>query len=247
MSCKDILFPLPMLPSIPDNLDSLDSRKALPFLMAFMKNTLIRGLNNVHQVAPLLNSNNPRTIFFLKYITSLCKLLRTHLEGDRLFFSLALPGGKALRDIVSIDCHPDLTFVHKALDQVESKLDAWTKNPASYCSLTLRQGIEFAPTMIVKMQVQLNLLSFDYISSLISDKDLRPMIQANMEWFASHSDITFLLPFVISHHDTSTSPHWPTITEQGAAALPSLIKEHAGCWEFAPIDPLTKQTNPMVF
>ncbi|KAI6007664.1 hypothetical protein F5J12DRAFT_829720 [Pisolithus orientalis] len=79
---------------------------------------------------------------------------------------------------------------------------------------------------------------------------------ANIEWFASHSDMTFLLPFVISHHDPNTS-YWPPVQEQGMQALPVLLKAHeervsvsmalfpfhalsSRCWQFAPFDPLTR-------
>lgn len=67
---------------------------------------------------------------------------------------------------------------------------------------------------------------------------------ANVEWFASNSDISFLLPcallvypdikaltiisnrFVISHHDPSTSSYWPPIRNEGIEALPALLKAH---------------------
>ena len=69
-------------------------------------------------------------------------------------------------------------------------------------------------------------------------------IVANVEWFASNSDISFLLPcapsvcpdiealtiisdrFVISHHDPSTSSYWPPIRKEGIEALPVLLKAH---------------------
>ncbi|KAH7921286.1 hypothetical protein BV22DRAFT_1038858 [Leucogyrophana mollusca] len=246
LAASDLSYPLPALPSVPEDLDSIDSRKALPYVMAFMKNTLIRALNNIYRAAPLLATDGANIRAFLEYVRCVCTLLRVHLEGDHLFFT-STAHGLPLTTTVGPACNPDDLSIHDSLTQLNATLTTWSQDPAVlYSADALRQALAFGPHLVNCMQTQLAALSFDSLSSAISDKDLREMIRDNVEWFASNSDTSFLLPFVISHHDSNTSPHWPTIHEQGLKALPTLMREHAGCWQFAPIDPMTKQANSWV-
>jgi len=46
------------------------------------------------------------------------------------------------------------------------------------------------------------------------------------------SDMSFLLPFILSHHDHTTSTHWPNIPEHGIKMLPSLMLSHPGYAHF---------------
>ncbi|KAH7907881.1 hypothetical protein BJ138DRAFT_1158960 [Hygrophoropsis aurantiaca] len=238
----EISYPLATLPSIADNLDDIDSRKALPYLMAFMKNTFIRALNNVYQAAPLIPKDPAIIRAFLDYIKCICALLQTHLDGDHLFFT-STSCGVPLVKAIGPACNPDTLPIKDSLAQLTRVIVSWNENPRAYSPDVLRSAVGFGLRLARDMKAQLASLTFDRLSSAVSDKNLRDMIRDNVEWFAAKSDITFLLPFVISHHDSSTSRHWPPIHDQGLQALPNLVQEHAGCWRFAPVDPLTRERS----
>ncbi|KIJ65771.1 hypothetical protein HYDPIDRAFT_109780 [Hydnomerulius pinastri MD-312] len=232
-------YPLPLLPSTSVDINAIDSREALPCLMAFMKNTLIRGLNRIFAFSPQVSASDPKLAPFLDYSRSVIKLLDLNLQGDYIFFT-SNSAGESLEKALGPACNPDFIRVRDQLAALDDVLGEWIKNYSLYSVDSLREYLTFGPLMVSCMQSQLRALAFERISAAVSDKDLREMIQVNVEWFASQSDISFLLPFVISHHDPSTSPYWPTVHEQGTEALPSLLKQHQECWQFAPLDPLTR-------
>jgi hypothetical protein len=51
---------------------------------------------------------------------------------------------------------------------------------------------------------------------------------ASVGRISEHSDMTFLLPFIVSHHDRTTSTHWPKIPEGCVDMFPTLILDHPG-------------------
>ncbi|KAI6046414.1 hypothetical protein EDC04DRAFT_2558078 [Pisolithus marmoratus] len=232
-------YPLPLLPTLSCDIYAIDSREALPCLMAFMKNAFIRALNHVYAISVRFSSGDPRILHFMQYAKSVVELLQVHLEGDRLFFSADFDG-QALTDILGPDCYPDFSGVTEALITLGGVLTQWIKVPSTYSASVLREHLHFGFSMVLLMEAQMKYLTFERTSAAVSDDDLRRMIHANIEWFTSHSDMSFLLPFVISHHDPSTSSYWPPVQEQVIQALPTLLKEHEECWQFAPFDPLTR-------
>lgn len=115
-----LTYPLPVLPCIPDDLEHLDSRHALPHLMALMKNTLIRGLNRVHAYAPLVIVGHPALLPFLDYVRSLLALLDVHLEEDATFFS-----SNALAVVATTEAKPDTKTIRESVFSLMSLVSAW--------------------------------------------------------------------------------------------------------------------------
>jgi len=100
------------------------------------------------------------------------------------------------------------------------------------------------------MQVHIKVLTPALLSSIISHSDLLELITGakvfsrvpkcptteattgSVARIGEHSDMTFLLPFVLSHHDHATSTYWPNIHKDGIAMLPTLILGHPGYVHF---------------
>ncbi|KAG2153420.1 hypothetical protein DEU56DRAFT_775420 [Suillus clintonianus] len=236
-----LTYPLPVLPSIPDDLENLDARHALPHLMALMKNTLIRGLNRVHACAPLVLIGHPAVLHFLDYVRSLLVQLDVHLEEDATFFS-----GSALAEIASSEANPDTQTIRERIISLTSLVSTWIKDESTYCSSALCEGLSFGPLLVSLMHAQIGVLTPTLLSSIISHSDLLELITGSVGRISERSDMTFLLPFVLSHHDRTTSTHWPRIPEGCSEMLTTLILNHPGCWQFAPFNPLTHETQNLI-
>ncbi|KAJ8591599.1 hypothetical protein M405DRAFT_814116 [Rhizopogon salebrosus TDB-379] len=233
-------YPLPLLPSIPDDLENIDARHALPHLMALMKNTFIRGLNRIHACAPLITTHHPALPPFLDYVRSLLMHLNVHLEEDATFFSTS-----ALAEIVTSEANPDTEAIRESIASLLSLVSDWIKDESTYCSSILCDGLSFGTRLVAVMQVQIKVLTPALLSSIISHSDLLELITGSVGRIGEHSDMTFLLPFVLSHHDHATSTYWPNIHKDGIAMLPTLILGHPGCWQFAPFNPLTRENQSL--
>ncbi|KAG0694746.1 hypothetical protein DFH29DRAFT_814997 [Suillus ampliporus] len=252
-----LTYPLPLLPSIPDDLENLDTRHALPHLMALMKNTLIRGLNRIHACAPLVIIGHPALPPFLDYVRSLLVQLDVHLEEDATFFS-----ANALAAIATSDANPDTQTIRESIVSLTSLVSTWINVGVSlsfrsqfitreqddtfYCPSTLCDGLSFGPALVAVMQAQIKTLTPTLLDSIISRLDLFELITSSVNRVGERSDMTFLLPFVVSHHDHTTSTHWPKIPEDGIEAFPTLILSHPGCWQFAPFNPITRETQSLI-
>lgn len=236
-----LTYPLPLLPSIPDDLENLDTRHALPHLMALMKNTLIRGLNRIHACAPLVIIGHPALPPFLDYVRSLLVQLDVHLEEDATFFS-----ANALAAIATSDANPDTQTIRESIVSLTSLVSTWINDDTFYCPSTLCDGLSFGPALVAVMQAQIKTLTPTLLDSIISRLDLFELITSSVNRVGERSDMTFLLPFVVSHHDHTTSTHWPKIPEDGIEAFPTLILSHPGCWQFAPFNPITRETQSLI-
>ncbi|KAG2123049.1 hypothetical protein BD769DRAFT_1359969 [Suillus cothurnatus] len=236
-----LTYPLPVLPSIPDDLEHLDSRYALPHLMALMKNTLVRGLNRVHACAPLVIVGHPALLPFLDYVRSLLAQLNLHLEEDSTFFS-----ANALAEVATTETNPDTTTIRKSIISLTSLVSAWILDESNYCSSALCEGLSFGPPLVTVMQAQIRALTPTLLSPIISHLDLLELITASVGRISEHSDMTFLLPFIVSHHDRTTSTHWPKIPEGCVDMFSTLILNHPGCWQFAPYNPLTNEIQSLI-
>jgi hypothetical protein len=182
-----LTYPLPVLPSIPDDLEHLDSRYALPHLMALMKNTLVRGLNRVHACAPLVIVGHPALLPFLDYVRSLLAQLNLHLEEDSTFFS-----ANALAEVATTETNPDTTTIRKSIISLTSLVSAWIlvgislpfhsqfitrkQDESNYCSSALCEGLSFGPPLVTVMQAQIRALTPTLLSPIISHLDLLELI-----------------------------------------------------------------------
>lgn len=236
-----LTYPLPILPSIPDNLEHLDSRHALPHLMALMKNTLIRGLNRIYACAPLVNVSHPALLPFLDYVRLVLTQLEVHLEEDATFFS-----ANALAGVAATEANPDTKTIRESIISLMSLVAAWILDESDFCSGALCEGLSFGPSLVAIMQAQIRALTPTPLSSIISHSDLLELIRASVGRISERSDMTFLLPFVVSHHDRATSTHWPKIPRGFVEVFPTLILNHPGCWQFAPYNPLTNETQSLI-
>lgn len=236
-----LTYPLPVLPCIPDDLDDLDSRQALPHLMALMKNTLIRGLNRVHAYAPLVIVGHPALPPFLDYVRSLLAQLDVHLEEDATFFS-----SNALAVVATTEANPDTKTIRESIFSLQSLVSAWILDESKFCSSTLCEGLAFGPTLVAIMQAQIRAITPTLLSSIISHLDLFELITASVSRLSERSDITFLFPFVVAHHDPTTSAHWPKVPQFCVEMFPILLLNHPGCWQFAPYNPLTREAQNLI-
>lgn len=184
-----LTYPLPVLPSIPDDLENLDSRYALPHLMALMKNTLIRGLNRVYACAPLVIVGQPALLPFLDYVRSLLAQLNVHLEEDATFFS-----ANALAEVAATKANPETKTIKESIISLTNLVSTWImvgtsifpqfrpqfitleQDESDFSPSALREGLSFGPALVAVMQVQIRALTPVLLSSIISHLDLLELI-----------------------------------------------------------------------
>jgi len=97
--------------------------------------------------------------------------------------------------------------------------------------------------MLQSMAKQRKALDKDSLMKFSAEAELRDMTTGNLNWLASHSDMSVLLPFVLSHHDPATSAHWPSVAPEGLKLVPDFVNKDPMCWKFAPVDPVTQQRH----
>ncbi|KDQ55043.1 hypothetical protein JAAARDRAFT_340000 [Jaapia argillacea MUCL 33604] len=233
-------YPLEKLPTIPDNLEVMDPAKALPYMMAFMKNTLIEGLSNVHRLAPQISSSHPSFKPFMEYIRRLCDTLALHFQADELFFR-----APAIVKALSTSCCPSTGSTRKNLDKLRDLAELYSKTPSLYSPSTIRASLSFGPEMVKIMRQHICAVNCEKLSK-IGAEPLRALILDNIRWFESNSDICFTVPFILAHHDPSTSKLWPVVTDGSKQMLPSLIQQYIQCWSLAPYHPITRQPQVLV-
>ncbi|TFY78576.1 hypothetical protein EWM64_g5442 [Hericium alpestre] len=170
----------------------------------------------------------------LTYAAKVCDLLAVHLQGDAQFFM-----HPSLRKILGPACAPDISAVLGKVAQLRAAVDKWMKQSADFDGAKLVAALAFGDEVAGKMKTQVMAVDSKRLAAGMKEDELKQMMQANIEWFASQSDIVFLIPFLLSHHDRATSTHWPPITSEGRAALPGLVQQYARCWEMAPFDCVT--------
>ncbi|KAF8893904.1 hypothetical protein BD779DRAFT_1669423 [Infundibulicybe gibba] len=250
-------LPLQVLPTIPDNLEVMDSRHSLRYLNTFMKNTLIYGFNRIFQLSPLISGSHPAFQAFLKYVQCYCDILKSHLEGDAMFFTSAGENKKTLRDILGPHSVPKIANneVLDSLKEIQQSIPAWSKSPASYSCSGFQNMLGFGTRMAIDMRQQVSAIDGDLLVKAISHEELQKKIKEHMEWLASRTDIAFLIPyvmsgfhntrpatlrkrnrFVLSHHDPQTSKTWPAVTEEGLILTFELAKVHSASEFLSQID-----------
>ncbi|KAF8070374.1 hypothetical protein FPV67DRAFT_1016960 [Lyophyllum atratum] len=237
------MFPLPLFPTVAVDLEGMDSRSSVQHMNTFMKNTLIRGVNNIYQTAPHVN-NKSLVDPFLRYAIIVCDMLSLHLQGDQMFFTKGNAQNKSLVDFLGITAPyaTESSALQNILKHMLEKLHSWTKTPGAYSYVDLQLSLKVLGTpMLQSMASQRNALNKDSLMKFVAEAELRDMITDNLIWLASHSDMSLLLPFVLSHHDPATSEHWPNVAPEGLGLVPDFVHKDLACWGFAPIDPITRQ------
>ncbi|KAG5646846.1 hypothetical protein DXG03_002223 [Asterophora parasitica] len=143
-----------------------------------MKNTLIRGVNNVYSTAPLV-TNNKFTPPFLRYVVIVIEILRLHLEGDQLFFTKINVQGKSIVDVLGIanSYLKDYAALLAFLQGMQQMLQKWTKTPQKFSPGDLQGSLGTLSSLMLRhMESQRKALSKDYLMKYCSDKELRDMI-----------------------------------------------------------------------
>ncbi|KAF8160881.1 hypothetical protein B0H34DRAFT_806320 [Crassisporium funariophilum] len=233
------MFPLALLPTIPDSLEKMQAGQELRYQNTFMKNALIRALNIVYDIAGTFKvGSQPSFNQFMDYAGIVCDMMSLHLKGDEVFVKALSEQCKSFRSVSS----KDVAKVRDALGSLRRYIGDWNKDIRSYQQkrlLDCLKGLEAPLSELLHNQVKS--FSSDAVTRGISDKILKAMIKENMIWLGGNSDISILLPFCMSHHDTHTSKYWPPITKEAINAMPELVKSHSTLWRFAPFDPVTRQ------
>jgi len=212
----------------------MDSRQSLVHQNILMKNTLIRALNRINELAPLIPSSHPSFLPFLNYVGFSVDMLLLHLEGDATFFGSPNVNGKSLQSYLGPNSNPPTVWLQDNLKDLRKELRGWNEAPGEYTAKILQENLTFGPKWVALIEKQAESMSADRLTEAISDDELRALIKDNIQWLAGNSDISVLLPFVVSHHDPITSKYWPALTPEGQAGLSDIAQLHSECWAFAP-------------
>ncbi|KZV71153.1 hypothetical protein PENSPDRAFT_415868 [Peniophora sp. CONT] len=232
-------FPLAPFPVTSADLMTLDARVALPLEMSFMKNVLLCGLNNVVTRAPKFGSADPRAAVFASYVSRMLDVILIHIRVDKHFFTTPMENGLVLTSVFGPACIPDSKGVCDKITRVRDSLKGGFDGKA----LVGKLGT-FADELRALWQGQIAAVNVKALSAKQTDNEVRHATRNVVIYFASQCDPAFLLPFILSHHDRATSKFWPPTTPEGWAALPSLMKVHAGFWDFVPFDATTGAKKP---
>ncbi|ETW80240.1 hypothetical protein HETIRDRAFT_147785 [Heterobasidion irregulare TC 32-1] len=230
-------YPISLLPINNADIDSMNPYRALPSSMSLMKNTLLRALNNIHQLAPRLSPAHLATSDFLSYVDNVCGVLLVHMNNDETFFKTPSPGGVVLGNV--LHCAGISSGVVRRVETLRVLVRGWKDIPREYNATAMTGALDFGEDLAREMRDLVAKVERRRLEQAVTAHELTSMIQANVERFASQNDITFLVPFLFSHHDRSKSPNWPPTTPEGREALPLLAEHHAGCWRLAPFSVLT--------
>ncbi|KAJ2916309.1 hypothetical protein MD484_g4108, partial [Candolleomyces efflorescens] len=241
------MYPLTLLPVVADDLNTMDSRVGLRYQTSFMKNALIRALNNIYEQAERISDGENQDFKpFMAYCQIVGDMLRLQYDGDNLFFVGCGTGKVSLDEILGGAWTRNAYWkrIPDTLKIWDARLRDYLENPATYRATDLRALLEEMEGPLTKGLFGLiEVVTPEVISQNFGDEEMQIMIGEHILWLSSNSDLTVLLPFCTSHHDPSTSKFWPVITEEGLAALPGLAEQHASQWALAPFDPVKRVKN----
>ncbi|KDR75283.1 hypothetical protein GALMADRAFT_140808 [Galerina marginata CBS 339.88] len=210
------MFPLPLLSSVPDNLEKMKARRALLYQNTFMKNALIRALNVVYDVAPKIKASHPAFRQFMDYVDIVCDMISLHVRGDEVFFKSISQQCAAFR----LTTNNNAAVLQNHMSSLQHQIDDWKKKVARFTEEALPQSI--------------------------SDDRLNELIKENIIWLGTNGNVSVLLPFCVSHHDPKTSKHWPPVTHDALQAIPGLLEAHPQLWKFAPFDAITRSSKTIL-
>ncbi|KAF8259445.1 hypothetical protein EI94DRAFT_1707107 [Lactarius quietus] len=248
------MFPLPMLATIPVDLESMDSRHAVPYHLAFMKNTILRAFNNIYTRARELRRGDARLEAFLEYVAGLCDVLVLQIRADERLFGSPVIIDVALEKLLNEGCIQDMRKVMQGAERLKKLAQKYAKvGVACTTSSTLAAAeaeqllgdydgreivahLSFSEEYAARSWAQLHSLDLGRLEEVCSDVEMRRGLRQIIDSFVRQSDVAFLVPFIHSHHDKETSHHWPTVSPEGRLTLPCLAKMYAKSWELAPFD-----------
>ncbi|KAF8482500.1 hypothetical protein DFH94DRAFT_367616 [Russula ochroleuca] len=241
------MFPLPMLrslevdqASIAGGLDSMDSRYAVRYHLAFMKNTILRALNNIHTHALTLpRDDDPRLRAFFEYIVGVCDVIVLQIDTDKHLFRTPVIAGVALEELMGEGCVQDMRKVVKGANKLKELARKYAKRPERYESNEIIARLSFAGEFSARSWAQLHFVDGRRLASACSEEEMRHGLQGIIASFLEKSDAAFLVPFIHSHHDRKTSTYWPPISSEDRITVACLAKVHPRLWELAPFDVFT--------
>jgi len=240
------MFPLPMLRaferdqgSTERDLDSMDSRYAVRYHLAFMKNTILRALNNIHTHALTLPLDDPRLRAFFEYIVGLCDVLVLHIDTDKDLFHTPVIAGVALEKLLDKGCVQDMRKVLKGANKLKKLARNYAQRPERYNRSKIIAHLSFAEEFSARSWAQLHSIDGSRLASVCSEEEMRYGLRRIITSFLEKSDAAFLVPFIHSHHDRKTSTYWPPFSSEDRMTLPCLVKVHSRSWELAPFDVFT--------
>ncbi|KAJ8521190.1 hypothetical protein ONZ45_g2099 [Pleurotus djamor] len=214
-------YPLQALPTKPEQIATMDhfsSRERLKLEMAFMKNVFAQALNTLHKVAPAVEASRSAFVPFLDYAGLTSAFLLLHIEGDGAFHRHEpSENGKTIQSVLGNACNPPTDGIVGEVKKLQAMIETLRKVAA---------------------------IDSKKLAEQFSEEALNKMMFDNMTWFGQQAGVEALIPYIISHHDTATSKHWPCIPPEALAALPELVKKNSACWQFAPMHPTTKAPSP---
>ncbi|EIM79991.1 uncharacterized protein STEHIDRAFT_163245 [Stereum hirsutum FP-91666 SS1] len=219
------------------------ARRAIPYEMGFMKNVLLRALNNIYSLG-VSDDIMTQKAEFEKYIVGVCGVLLVHIQGDINFFTTPSQSGIVLSDeaVLGNECLPELKDIVEDVKRLQEVLRGWVES-GDYDSSQLLDLLAFGPDLAKRMHAQVNAVDVDRLIEVVDEEEVKEMLSANVEWFAGHNDLPFLIPFLQAHHDIETSSHWPPITEEGRQVLPVLAEQYAG---YVDTLPFFTQPSPLM-
>ncbi|KAN0135439.1 hypothetical protein V8E53_006718 [Lactarius tabidus] len=230
------MFPLPMLATIPVDLESMDSRHAVRYHLAFMKNTILRALNNIYTHARELRRGDARSEAFLHYVAGLCDILVLQIRADERLFGSPVIIDVALEKLLNEGCIQDMRKVVHGAEKLKKLAQKYAKFLEDYDSREIVAHLSFSEEFAARSWAQLHSLDTGRIEEVCSEVEMRRGLRQTIDSFVHQSDVAFLVPFIHSHHDKGTSHHWPTVSAEFRLALPCLAKKYAKSWELAPFD-----------
>ncbi|KAH9040837.1 hypothetical protein EDB84DRAFT_985424 [Lactarius hengduanensis] len=230
------MFPLPMLATIPVDLESMDSRHAIRYHLAFMKNTILRALNNIHTHARELRRGDARLEAFLQYVVGFCDVLVLQIHADERLFGSPVVIDVALEKLLNEGCIQDMRKVVQGAEQLKKLAQKYAKLPGDYDGHEVVTHLSFSEEFAARSWAQLHSLDCGRLEEVCSEVEMRRGLRQITDSFVRQSDVAFLVPFIHSHHDKETSHYWPTVSPEGRLTLPCLAKTYAKSWELAPFD-----------
>jgi len=217
----------------------MDSRYAVRYHLAFMKNTILRALNNIHTHALTLPLDDPLLSAFLEYIMGLCDVLVLHIDTDKVLFYTRVIAGVALEKLLDEGCVQDMRKVVTGAKELKELAREYAERPELYDGSEIIARLSFAEEFSARSWAQLHSIDASRLVLVCSEEDMRYGLCYIITLFLERSYAPFLVPFIHSHHDRKTSTYWPPIRAEDRMTVPCLAKVHSRSWELAPFDIFT--------
>ncbi|KAJ3800354.1 hypothetical protein GGU11DRAFT_852297 [Lentinula aff. detonsa] len=186
-----------------NGLQASSAKAHLITLNTFMKNTLLRALNRITELCPVMNENHGAAfVSFMDYVATFAEmstmdgaeLVWWNGLGDERFFVHPNAQGKKLVDFLGTACNPNVGYLQSKLKDVEKKSREWRKAPTCYNCQDMLSILSFSDELVEIMSKQLDCIQNGKIEKEIDDEILGAMVQENVHWIGKTSDIAILLP-----------------------------------------------------